>query len=264
MIISIISNLRTETKEIEAILSKYTDNKFEFISPYLTKRLEAKNIKSICALKPFSRSENFSDYSVANGDYVIVLRENFKPKDLAHILTLIGRYDVFEAGKTTFISRLVLRNNFNKSVIPLRTSIAMYSRRALSVADKGGSMRHSLLAQLHGSSYLIGYKTEFDRKIFSKVELSNLFTLLLFHTNFFPKIVKKFAVISFIFVLFFGIHVIYKYISGYTVEGWPSIILTLLIIQSSMSLYILVLFKYIKHIFTDSNRVKSVNEYTIL
>lgn len=264
MLISVISLVQVDSHKVNEVFELNDDKYFEFISPFVSQPLTSKNTKTVKVIGSAETIDESFDYAVANGDYLIVLKDSNGIADLNQCIKSAGLFDVYEAGSTSILSKILLRQFFKKQDLPLKSRVSMFSRRALSVAREGGEMRYSVHSQLYKTNFRFRTEVDILKKPPTNKELKNLFKLLLFHTDFFPKIVKFFVYISWFFVSVFGVYVLTRFLNNKTVEGWPSIVFTLLLIQASLSFYFLLLFKYIKHMFADRNKGVNVADYTLL
>ena len=124
----------------------------------------------------------------------------------------------------------------------------IYSRRCFDELADSSLFTQSNIIKLLKSTYTVKFEI-LNNKVSLNKQFSVLLKVLFFHSNFFPKILIYNFYFSFIVTLILIPIVFFEYFNDRVITGWMSIFLMLLLIYTTITFYLTLIFKYLKHIF---------------
>lgn len=206
-------------------------------------------------------SQNINDQvrnitTICIGDSLVVIDSNLKISNLINLIHKIGLYDAYSIGYSGKFFKYVLKKIFKKDNIPMIEFASIYSRRCFDELSESSIFTQSNIIKLFRSTYNIKFEI-LNNKVSLKKQLSVLIKVLFFHSNFFPKIMIYNFYFSFLITLILLPKVFFEYFNGRVITGWMSTFLMLLLIYTTLTFYLTIILKYLKHIFGFVGRPKT-------
>lgn len=194
--------------------------------------------------------------SICIGDSLVVIDSNLKTSDFKNLINKSGLYDLYSIGYTGKFFKHILKKIFKKDNIPLIEFASIYSRRCFDELADSSLFTQSNIIKLLKSTYNVKFEI-LNNKVSLNKQISVLLKVLFFHSNFFPKILIYNFYFSFIITLILIPKVFFEYFNDRVIPGWMSIFLMLLLLYTTLTFYLTLIFKYLKHIFSFVGRPKT-------